>query len=264
MLISASQSVQSVLSADVASSAIVLEHVNKSYGKGTLTQQVLFDVSVTLPYGEMALIVGPSGCGKTTLISLIAGILNHDSGHLNVLGTTLDHLNDTQKTQLRKWDVGFIFQQYNLIPTLNVVENVAVPLLVQGKPRKEALQQAKEALAQVELEAYASGHPKDLSGGQQQRVAIARAIVHHPRLIICDEPTAALDGRTGKLVMDILKQVASHPERLVIVVTHDPRIYHYGDRIIEMEDGKIARVTQGPFAPMPHAIRPVPLNPVAT
>jgi putative ABC transport system ATP-binding protein len=237
--------------------AIALQNVNKSYGKGALKQQVLFDVSLTLPYGEMALIVGPSGCGKTTLISLIAGILNHDDGHLEIFGETLETLNDAQKTQLRKWDVGFIFQQYNLIPTLTVAENVSVPLLVQGKSRRAALAQAKEALLQVELGTYAEKYPKDLSGGQQQRVAIARAIVHHPRLIICDEPTAALDGRTGKLVMDILKQVASHPERLVIVVTHDPRIYHYGDSILEMEDGRIARITEGPFIPMPHSTRPI-------
>lgn len=225
--------------------AVSLRGVNKSYGQGSLVTQVLFDINLDIPAGEIALIVGPSGCGKTTLISLMVAILDADNGELNVLDNPLHRMNDAQKTAFRKENVGFIFQQYNLIPTLTVEENVAVPLAIAGVSNGEALKRAREALARVALQQHIGKLPKDLSGGQQQRVAIARAIVHEPKLIICDEPTAALDGRTGQMIMDLMKQVASEPGRLVVVVTHDPRIFHYGDRLVEMEDGRITRVQVG-------------------
>jgi putative ABC transport system ATP-binding protein len=229
--------------------AVSLRGVDKSYGAGSLATQVLFDINLDIPAGEIALIVGPSGCGKTTLISLMVAILDADHGELQVLGHPLHRMNDAQKTAFRKDNVGFIFQQYNLIPTLTVVENVAVPLAIAGIPNREALRRSREALARVDLTPHIDKLPKDLSGGQQQRVAIARAIVHDPKFIICDEPTAALDGRTGQMIMDLLKQVASEPGRLVVVVTHDPRIFHYGDRLVEMEDGRIIRVQVGRLDP---------------
>ena len=221
--------------------------VNKSYGKGELALQVLFDVSLTVHMGEMTFLVGPSGCGKTTLISIISGILSADTGEINLFGNRLDTATDKQKTALRKANLGFIFQQYHLVPTLTALENVAIPLLIDGISETEAAQLAQAALEAVDLGSRPNAYPRELSGGQQQRVAIARALSRNPKLIICDEPTAALDGKTGQRVLELLKAVAVKPDSAVIVVTHDNRIYEYADRIVSMNDGRII----GDERPMP-------------
>lgn len=219
--------------------AVSLHQVNKSFGTGALRTQVLFDIDLSLPPGELALVVGPSGCGKTTLISIIVGILLSDSGRVDVFGHALDRMSDAEKTAFRKNHIGFIFQQFNLVPTLTARENVAVPLLIQGMSRKRAFEKADEVLNIVDMGDRLTYLPRDLSGGQQQRVAIARALAVEPKLIVCDEPTASLDAQTGKKVMDMLKSIATRPDRLVIVVTHDNRIFDYGDRLVEMNDGRI-------------------------
>ncbi|MFN8615119.1 MAG: ABC transporter ATP-binding protein [Vampirovibrionales bacterium] len=213
--------------------------VNKSYGQGDLALQVLFNISTAIHTGEMTFLVGPSGCGKTTLISIISGILNANSGEVHLFGHRLDTATDREKTELRKANLGFIFQQYHLVPTLNALENVAVPLLIDGLDETAAAQQAQMALDSVDLGTRPTAFPRELSGGQQQRVAIARALSRHPKLIVCDEPTAALDGKTGQRVLELLKGVAVKPDSAVIVVTHDNRIYDYADRIISMNDGRI-------------------------
>ena len=161
-------------------------------------------------------------------------------------------MNDTQKTEFRKRNIGFIFQQFNLLPTLTARENVAVPLLIQKTARKKALAQADEVLEKVGLGDRLSFLPRDLSGGQQQRIAIARALVINPRLVVCDEPTAALDHQTGKTVMELLSDVATQPGRCVLVVTHDNRIFQYGNRVVTMDDGRIAEVTVNTSENTPH------------
>jgi len=191
------------------------------------------------------MIVGPSGCGKTTLISVIAGILDQDSGQCQVLGQDWKQLGPAERARFRGLSIGFVFQLFNLLPALNAVENVSVPLLINGMDRNKA-----EALAEAVLEAVSLGSrpdalPGKLSGGQQQRVAIARALVHEPKLIVCDEPTSNLDHETGREVMNNLRGVAKNPNRALIVVTHDPRIFEFADRIAHMDDGKIIDVVDG-------------------
>jgi putative ABC transport system ATP-binding protein len=198
------------------------------------------DLEVRL--GELVMLVGPSGCGKTTLISLVAGILDHDEGDCRVLQQDLRTMGQAQKTRFRGSNVGFVFQAYNLLPTLTALENVAVPLLILGALRQDAHSKAKEILLQVGLEERLHALPAQLSGGQQQRVAIARALVHLPRLVVCDEPTSALDAETGQLVMEVIRRMALARDRALIIVTHDNRIFNFADRIARMEDGRILTV----------------------
>ena len=188
------------------------------------------------------MLVGPSGCGKTTLISVIAGILDHDEGECLVFQKNVRAMGQTQKTRYRGANIGFVFQAYNLIPTLSVMENVAVPLLILGRSRAEAQSRAKEMLVRVGLGEKLKVLPGELSGGQQQRVAIARALVHSPKLIVCDEPTSALDADTGRKVMEVLRQTALSAERSLIIVTHDNRIFNFADRIARMDDGRVVLV----------------------
>jgi len=192
--------------------------------------------------GELAMLVGPSGCGKTTLISIIAGLLDATEGNLEVLNTKPTTLNPREQILFRRKNLGFVFQQFNLLPTLTAAENVAVPLFVAGAERRSAVEQASELLDELGLGDRLSYLPSDLSGGQQQRVATARALIHNPRLIVCDEPTSALDARTGHMVMELFSEVAVRPDRAVIVVTHDSRIFEFADTIAHMEDGKVIGV----------------------
>jgi putative ABC transport system ATP-binding protein len=188
------------------------------------------------------MLVGPSGCGKTTLISTIAGVLNPTGGECLVFGLNLNDMAEAERTRYRGQHIGFVFQQFNLIGSLPLRENVAIPLLINGCPYSDALRKADEALAKVGLGDRGSSRPSDLSGGQQQRVAIARAIVHAPNLVVCDEPTSALDHVTGQHVVELLRSVAAGEGRALIIVTHDSRIYGYADRIARMDDGRIDRI----------------------
>ena len=196
--------------------------------------------------GELIMLVGPSGCGKTTLLSVIAGTLTPQAGTVEVFGQRLDGLSQEELTAFRRKHLGFVFQSFNLIPTLTVLENVMVPLLIQGRPHAEARDRALALLAKVGLKGREEGRPNALSGGQQQRVAIARALVHEPPLLICDEPTSALDKDTGAQIMEMVRDLSRSPERCVVVVTHDHRIFRFADRIAEMEDGRIRRVVADP------------------
>jgi putative ABC transport system ATP-binding protein len=204
--------------------------------------QALRGVDLEVMPGAITLLVGPSGCGKTTLISIIAGLLYPTEGSLHVLGNDLTALPPQQLVDFRGRNLGFVFQQYNLLPALTAAENACLPLLVLGVPRRTALVAARAALARVGLENRADAYPAQLSGGQQQRVAIARALVHKPRLLVCDEPTAALDAQSGQNVMELFSEVAVEADRAVIIVTHDNRVLHYGRQIIHMSDGRIERV----------------------
>jgi putative ABC transport system ATP-binding protein len=214
----------------------------KTFESGGGRVQALRSIDMEVMPGAITLLVGPSGCGKTTLISIIAGLLDPSEGSLHVLGNDLTALGRQELVDFRARNLGFVFQQYNLLPALSAVENVCLPLLVAGVPRRTALVAARAALARVGLQDRADYYPAQLSGGQQQRVAIARALVHKPRLLVCDEPTAALDGQSGQTVMELFREVAVEPDRAVIIVTHDNRILRYGQRIIHMSDGLIERV----------------------
>lgn len=226
--------------ADTTSSpAVEVRGVHKQFRQGGDCVDALKDISLQAYLGELLMIIGPSGCGKTTLLSVIAGTLFSDRGEINLFGQPLHRLNENEITRFRRKHIGFIFQQYHLIPTLNCLENVMVPLLLNTISPGEAEDKAAEALEKVGLKGREKTDPRKLSGGQQQRVAIARALVHEPRLVICDEPTAALDADTGIRVMDLMKEIARMPDRCMIVVTHDNRIFKYADRMVEMDDGKV-------------------------
>lgn len=222
--------------------AVHVRNVSKKFRSGKDYVHALRDVNFDARYGELLMIVGPSGCGKTTLLSVIAGTLRFDSGEIDVIDNPLQNLSDRQLTAFRKKNIGFIFQQYHLISTLSCMENVSIPLVLNGAARSEAEARAAETLKQVGLEGREKESPKNLSGGQQQRVAIARALVHHPRLVICDEPTSALDAENGAKIMELLVEIAQSQDRSVIIVTHDSRIFKYANRVAQMDDGRVKAV----------------------
>jgi putative ABC transport system ATP-binding protein len=233
--------------------------VTKHFGEGEARTEVLRGVEFTADLGKLTFIVGPSGCGKTTLISLIAGLLSPSAGTVEVFGRATTDLSPGEQTLFRRHNLGFVFQQYNLLAALNAVQNAAVPLLTAGIPRREALHRAGEVLDRLGLGKRLDAYPRELSGGQQQRVALARALIHEPRLIICDEPTAALDHTTGEAVMSLLASTAVHPDRAVVVVTHDTRVFHFADRIAHMDDGRI--VSWEAREPGSDSLHPVPSPP---
>lgn len=222
--------------------AVRCRRLHKAFGKGEAEVQVLRGVDLTVHLGEMTFLVGPSGSGKTTLLSVIAGLLDKSDGTLEVMGQRLDQLSGQDRIRFRRQNLGFVFQQYHLLPALTAAENAAVPLLAAGVKHRPAVAQAVALLERLDMGARAHALPAQLSGGQQQRVAIARALIHEPYLILCDEPTAALDHGTGHAVMDLLAGIALRPDRAVIIVTHDNRILEFADRIAYMDDGHITRI----------------------
>ncbi|MBY0586979.1 ABC transporter ATP-binding protein [bacterium] len=242
----------------IASAAVAVScrQVVKDFGDGDSRLRVLHGIDLDVLEGEMTLLVGPSGCGKTTLISIIADLLDPTAGEIDLFGTRQSRLPRTKRIQFRARHIGFVFQQYNLLPALTAHENVAVPLLINGWRRSQALEKAHLLINEVGLESRARNFPSQLSGGQQQRVAIARALVHGPKLLVCDEPTAALDATTGQVVMELIRRVAVQPGRAVIVVTHDSRVFSFGDRIARMDDGRIVDVQEvEPALAAPHEPR---------
>lgn len=228
--------------------AVSTHGVDISFGTGETKVIALQQTEFSARRGELIMLVGPSGCGKTTLLSVIAGTLTPAVGTVEVFGQRLDKMNQEQLTAFRRKHLGFVFQSFNLIPTLSVVENVMVPLLIQGVGHNEARRRSIIILEKVGLKGREDGKPNALSGGQQQRVAIARALVHEPPLLICDEPTSALDKDTGAQIMEMVRELSRSPDRCVVVVTHDFRIFRFADRIAEMEDGRISRVVDDPLS----------------
>ena len=225
--------------------AVKIRGVSKHFGAGEQKVAALRGVDWNVYKGQMTLIVGPSGCGKTTLLSVIAGILDCDKGgEVTIFGADLTKMNDRGKTRFRAARIGFVFQQYNLLPALTAAENAAIPLVIAGWSKDKAVRQAREVLSSVGMANKTESLPSQLSGGQQQRVAISRALVHSPSLLVCDEPTAALDHETGLTVMELMRNAAVRPDRAVLVVTHDNRVFHFGDRIAHMDDGKIVQLEE--------------------
>ncbi len=222
--------------------AVQCSDVTKEFRDGDTITSVLRGIDFRVSFGELTFLVGPSGCGKTTLLTIIAGLLRPSNGKVELFGKDLFQLSDAEQLTLRKVHLGFVFQQYNLIPALTAAENAALPLLAANISRDEALRRSREVLNSLGLGEKAENYPKTLSGGQQQRVAIARALVHDPSLLICDEPTAALDHASGAAVLDILRGVATSGNRAVLVVTHDNRIFQYADQIAHMDDGRITAI----------------------
>ena len=227
--------------------AVRCQNLTKTYDTGGQIVTALSGINLDIPLGELMMLVGPSGCGKTTLISVIAGILDQDSGVCELFGENLQRLSSKEKLNFRAQNIGFVFQAFNLLPALNAAENVAIPLIINGMNRHLAVRKAIELLSQVGLGERWTSLPSQLSGGQQQRVAIARALIHNPRLIVCDEPTSALDHETGLNVMHLLKSVALQKDRSLVIVTHDARIFEFADQVAEMDDGHIINVKNAPL-----------------
>src|SRR5881628_2732540 len=229
--------------------AVQCRDLQKDFGENATRVQVLRGVKFDAFQGQLTFLVGPSGCGKTTLISVIAGLLDSSGGEVELFAQNVNRLSANERILFRRKNLGFVYQQYNLLPALTAAENAAVPLLAAGVRRREAVDKAKALLVRLGMEERLDTLPSKLSGGQQQRVALARALVHEPRLILCDEPTAALDHATGEAVMELLAANAVHPNRAVIVVTHDTRVFHYADAIAHMDDGRIVKTeSREPFA----------------
>ena len=232
--------------------AVRVRGVTKEFGSGDSLARALRGVDLDVPYGELLMLVGPSGCGKTTLVSIVAGTLQPTAGDVMVLGKDLVAMSNGHKVRFRRDNVGFVFQSYNLLPSLTAAENAAVPLLIAGWRRSRAVAAASDVLDLLGLGDRLRNLPSELSGGQQQRVAIARALVHEPRLLVCDEPTSALDAENGRNTMELIQRIAVQPDRAVIVVTHDSRAYSFADRIALMEDGRIESVESGPHHAADH------------
>ncbi len=220
---------------------VITRGITKEYQSGDSITNALRGIDMQLFHNELSMLVGPSGCGKTTLLSVITGILTPTLGEVVVNDVNLTSLSDEQKVKFRRDHIGFIFQQFHLFPALTAVENATIPLIAAGVSRHEAAHKAKIILNSINMEHCLEKLPRHLSGGEQQRVAIARALIHDPDLIVCDEPTSALDAHTGELVMQILRDIVSKTKKTIVIVTHDSRIFHFADRIIYMDDGKIIK-----------------------
>jgi putative ABC transport system ATP-binding protein len=219
--------------------------VEKTLGRGAGEVQALRGVDLALRRGELTLLMGPSGSGKTTLLLVLGCMLTPSSGSVTVCGTPTADADKEALARIRREHVGFVFQSYHLFPTLTAAQNVQLALDIRGEHGRRAAEKSREALAMVGLEPKANSLPGGLSGGEQQRVAIARALVANPSVVLADEPTGALDGKNGQTIMRILADTAHERERAVLVVTHDPRVVPYADRIVEIEDGLIVQERPG-------------------
>ena len=217
----------------------------KIYASGDSTVQAVRGVDVEIKEGEMIAIMGPSGCGKTTLLNVLSGIDEPNSGEVMIDGNPMYSVSDDKRTQMRAQNLGFIFQDFNLLPVLSAVENVELPLLLLGKSASESRKSALEALDSVGLADRSEHRPTELSGGQQQRVAIARAIVHHPKVILCDEPTGNLDSATSSTVMTLLKEINNKLGTTFLLVTHDKDVASQCTRILRMDDGLMVDTGRG-------------------
>ncbi|MEN9577388.1 MAG: hypothetical protein RJA70_397 [Pseudomonadota bacterium] len=228
------------LDSDAGGSALLVGRgISRTYGAGELAVRVLQPADISVRSGEVVVIVGPSGSGKTTLLSILGLVLSPSEGEVWLGPTRVSGLERDALARIRLRSMGFVFQQFNLMQGLTALENVELPLVLSGTERKHRRERALSALAQVGLAERAEHKPRQLSGGQQQRVTIARAVVTNPSVVLCDEPTASLDGASGKLVLDLLRKSVTGAERAVLVVTHDERVLRIADRVIEVAEGHV-------------------------
>jgi putative ABC transport system ATP-binding protein len=225
--------------------AIVATGLTKRFGEGDTMTLAVDNVGLSAKFGEMLFIVGPSGSGKTTMLSMLSGVLRPDSGTVMVKGADIWTLDADQLADFRLNTIGFVFQDYHLFPRLTTAENVAIPLILKKRDWDESIDEARKTLAVVGLKRRSEILPVKLSGGEQQRVAIARAIVSTPEILIFDEPTASLDGDTGRMIISFVKEKILNANRCILVVTHDARINEYADRILHMEDGRLSATDKG-------------------
>ena len=228
-----------------AKEAIVALGLTKWFGEGETRKTAVNGVNLVAHFGEMLFIVGPSGSGKTTMLSMISGILSPNAGQVLVKGADIWTLNNDQLADFRLNTIGFVFQDYHLFPRLTTAENVAIPLILKQRNWDESIAEARQYLAVVGLADRGEMLPVKLSGGEQQRVAIARAIISQPEILILDEPTASLDGDTGRMIIAFVKEKILNEKRCIMIVTHDARINEYADRILHMEDGILTAMDQG-------------------
>ena len=225
----------------ISDPVIDIKNINFYFGKGTLSKQVLFDVDLEIYPGEIVLMTGPSGSGKTTLLTLIGGLRSAPEGSLKVFGQQLVGASKSKLVEVRR-DIGYIFQAHNLLKSLTAIQNVQMSLELHPEISAEEMHQKEEEILQaVGLGDHMNYYPENLSGGQKQRVAIARALVSHPKLILADEPTASLDSKSGRDVVEIMQHLAKEQGGTILIVTHDNRILDIADRIVHMEDGRLTR-----------------------
>lgn len=222
---------------------IRLEHVTKSYREGQQQHTVLHDISVTFAQGEIVVLMGKSGSGKSTLLNLVSGIDLPSSGEIWVNGQSLTRLSEHERTLFRRQQIGFVFQFFNLVSTLTVLENLLLPLELNGWSGPQAWQKALDMLARVGLERRQHSYPDRLSGGEQQRIAIARALVHDPLLILADEPTGNLDGETSQQVLDLLDSLTRKAGKTMLMVTHSAEVVGLADRVFRLREGRLREET---------------------
>lgn len=224
--------------------AVDCRDVTKNFEAAGGVVRALRGVDLEVPARGITMLVGPSGCGKTTLISVIAGILTRDGGSCRVFGIDFETLSARDRLRFRARAIGFIFQQFHLLPSITVVDNVAIPRMITGETRAKARAAAGTMLSEVGLGDRLDDQPGGLSGGEQQRVAIARALVHGPKLVVCDEPTSALDHETGDRIMALMRRIVDERGTTLLIVTHDARIFRFADRVAHMDDGRILAVEE--------------------
>ncbi|MGA7743020.1 MAG: ABC transporter ATP-binding protein [Polyangia bacterium] len=225
--------------------AIEARDLSKWFGEGETRTNAVQNVAFDAHFQEMLFIVGPSGSGKTTLLSMLSGILRPNQGTVKIKDQDIWSLSADKLADMRLHTVGFVFQDFHLFPKLTTVENVAVPLILKRRKWDEAIKEALQSLEKVGIAQRAHLSPQKLSGGEQQRVAIARAIVSQPDILVFDEPTASLDGDTGRKIVEFVKRDILNAQRCIIIVTHDDRISEFADRMIKMEDGKVMEIEKG-------------------
>jgi len=229
----------------MAVAAIEAKGLEKWFGEGDAKTMAVRDVTFQAYFGEMLYVVGPSGSGKTTMLSIISGILRPNAGTVKIEGTDIWSLSNDDIAEFRLHKIGFVFQDYHLFPRLTTAENVAIPLILQNRDWDDAIGEALKDLDIVGLKDRAQLPPVKLSGGEQQRVAIARAIVSRPDILILDEPTASLDGETGRNIVGFVRKNILNDRRCIVIVTHDDRIFEFSDRILKMEDGRLMGIENG-------------------
>ncbi|MFP4494665.1 MAG: ABC transporter ATP-binding protein [Halochromatium sp.] len=223
---------------------LAVTNLGKSYAEGLQRRTVLADIDFTVDRGECIALIGQSGSGKSTLLNLLAGIDKPDTGDVEIMGRSIAAMGEPELTLLRRAHIGFIYQFFNLIPTLTLAENIGLPLELNGTPARERRERVGDWLARVGLDGREAAFPDELSGGEQQRVAIARALIHDPALVLADEPTGNLDARTGQVVLDLLAHLFRDEGRTLILVTHSRKVSAIADRILALDNGRLTTASE--------------------